>query len=103
VSVNLEGPADHHVRALAAEKDLSGDLLPTLERAGRLMRCVARAAAPGARRPAGVTTQFVVGAAGERDREILGLVARLEGQRLLHHAHFSAFRPGAGAPGEDVS
>src|SRR3989442_10401057 len=29
------------------------------------------------------TTQFVVGAAGEQDREILGLVARLERQRLL--------------------
>jgi predicted DNA-binding helix-hairpin-helix protein len=49
---------------------------------------------------ASTTTQFVVGAAGERDREILAVVARLERQRLLHHAHFSAFQPVAGTPME---
>lgn len=107
VSVNLESAADHYVRALAAEKDLSGDLLPALERAGRRMRDALRDAAPGRGRPApgrprpaGVTTQFVVGAAGERDREILALVARLEGERLLHHAHFSAFQPVVDTPME---
>src|SRR5262245_5108358 len=92
ISVNLEGPTDAHVRMLAREKDLSGDLLPKLELAGRLLRD-----RPGA---AGTTTQFVVGAAGERDREILGVVARLERQRLLHHAHFSAFQPVVGTPME---
>src|SRR3989441_9389650 len=35
VSVNLEGPSDSAVRTLAKEKDLSGDLLPKLELAGR--------------------------------------------------------------------
>ena len=92
ISVNLEAPTDAHVRALAREKDFSGDLLPKLELAGRLLRD-----RPGA---AGTTTQFVVGAAGERDREILGVVARLERQRLLHHAHFSAFQPVVGTPME---
>src|SRR5688572_10134353 len=53
---------------------------------------------PGALRTAGTTTQFVVGAAGERDREILAVVDRLERRRLLHHAHFSAFQPVAGTP-----
>src|SRR5712691_11869118 len=92
ISVNLEAPSDVYVRALAKEKDLSGDLLPKLELAGRLLR--------GRGSTAGTTTQFVVGAAGERDREILGLVARLERRRLLHHAHFSAFQPVAGTPME---
>jgi predicted DNA-binding helix-hairpin-helix protein len=92
ISVNLEAPSDAHVRMLAKEKDLSGDLLPKLELAGRLLR-----ERPGA---AGTTTQFVVGAAGEGDREILGLVAGLERRRLLHHAHFSAFQPVAGTPME---
>jgi predicted DNA-binding helix-hairpin-helix protein len=91
ISVNLEAPSDAHVRMLAKEKDLSGDLLPKLELAGRLLR---------ERGAAGTTTQFVVGAAGERDREILGLVARLERRRVLHHAHFSAFQPVAGTPME---
>ena len=94
ISVNLEAPTDAHVQALAKEKDLTGDLLPKLELAGRLLRERGGAA--------GTTTQFVVGAAGERDREILGLVARLEGRRLLHHAHFSAFQPVVGTPMEGV-
>ena len=93
ISVNLEAPTDDHVHALAKEKNLSSDLLPKLELAGRLL---------GERRAAGTTTQFVVGAAGERDREILGLVARLENSRLLHHAHFSAFQPVAGTPMEGL-
>ncbi|HMH54553.1 MAG TPA: radical SAM protein [Candidatus Acidoferrum sp.] len=91
ISVNLEAPTDAHVHALAKEKHLTGDLLPKLELAGRLLR---------ERRAAGTTTQFMVGAAGELDREILGLVARLESRRLLHHAHFSAFQPVVGTPME---
>jgi predicted DNA-binding helix-hairpin-helix protein len=101
ISVNLEGPTDAHVRALAKEKDLSGDLLPKLELAGRLYRQAREAGGPGPR--GSTTTQFVVGAVGERDREVLGLVARLEGQRLLHHAHFSAFQPVEGTPFEGLA
>jgi predicted DNA-binding helix-hairpin-helix protein len=98
VSINLEGPDDRHVRALARDKDLTGDLLPRLEQAGRLYRTAALEGRPGTRRSAGTTTQFVVGGAAERDREILGLVQRLERERLLHHAHFSAFQPVAATP-----
>jgi predicted DNA-binding helix-hairpin-helix protein len=98
VSVNLEAPTDAHVRMLAREKDLTGDLLPALELAGRYALEARLDPVPGRVRPAGTTTQFVVGAAGERDREILGLIARLERQRLLHHAHFSAFQPVVGTP-----
>ncbi len=92
VSINLEGPGDAYVRQLAGDKDFSGDLLPKLEMAGRLLRDAAR--------PGSTTTQFVVGPAGEKDREILRLVGRLERQRLLHHAHFSAFQPVVGTPME---
>ncbi|HEV8615682.1 MAG TPA: radical SAM protein [Methylomirabilota bacterium] len=102
VSVNLEGPGDAYVRALAREKDFSGDLLPKLERVGRLFLAARRERAPDHAVPAGATTQFVVGAAGERDREILDVVARLEREQLLHHAHFSAFQPVAGTPMEGL-
>ncbi|MGH7324272.1 MAG: radical SAM protein [Candidatus Rokuibacteriota bacterium] len=98
VSVNLEAPGEAYVRALAREKDFAGDLLPNLERAGRLVLERRQLGVPTGFATAGTTTQFVVGAAGERDREILGLVARLERQRLLHHAHFSAFQPVVGTP-----
>jgi predicted DNA-binding helix-hairpin-helix protein len=101
VSVNLEGPGDAYVRRLAREKDFSGDLLPKLEHAGRIFLDARRARAAGEPRRAGTTTtQFVVGAAGERDREILSVVAGLERRALLHHAHFSAFQPVVGTPFE---
>jgi predicted DNA-binding helix-hairpin-helix protein len=100
VSINLEAPGDAYVHRLARDKSFSGDLLPKLEHAGRLL--AARRGVPGARPAAGTTTQFVVGAAGERDSEILGVVDRLERRRLLHHAHFSAFQPVAGTPLEHL-
>lgn len=101
VSVNLEGPNDAVVRGLARDKDFSGDLLPSLMLAGRLSR-EARIEGRAGIAPAGTTTQFVVGAQGEKDREILGVVGRLERQGLLHHAHFSAFQPVMGTPMEGL-
>ncbi|HEY3064699.1 MAG TPA: radical SAM protein [Methylomirabilota bacterium] len=103
VSINLESASDGYVRALAREKNFSGDLLPQLERVGRIFRDARAGGSPSPFRPAGTTTQFVVGAAGERDAEILSLVARLERQRLLHHAHFSAFQPVVGTPMEGAA
>jgi predicted DNA-binding helix-hairpin-helix protein len=100
ISVNLEAPADGYVRQLAREKNLDGDLLPKLARAARQL--ARRREEPGGLHTSGTTTQFVVGAAGERDREILDVVAGLERQRLLHHAHFSAFQPVAGTPLENL-
>jgi len=100
LSVNLEAPTDGHLQRLAPEKRLAEDLLPKLLQAGQLWRQGRLERRPGRPVPAGTTTQFVVGGAGERDREILGLVARLEGERLLHHAHFSAFQPVADTPME---
>jgi predicted DNA-binding helix-hairpin-helix protein len=102
VSLNLEGPSDEVVRRLAREKDLSGDLLPKLTLAGRLSREARLDGQPARAAPAGTTTQFVVGAQGDTDRQILGLVGRLELEGLLHHAHFSAFQPVAGTPMEAV-
>ena len=93
VSLNLEAPTDHHLHAIAPEKRLSQDLLPRLTYAGQLAQNSRQERSPERLAPSGVTTQFVVGAAGERDREILSLVARLEGEGLLHHAHFSPFVP----------
>src|SRR5262245_2281558 len=101
VSLNLEGPNDAVVSGLAREKNFSGDLLPSLMLAGRLSRDARLEGRPGIA-PAGTTTQFVVGALGEKDREILGVIGRLERQGLLHHAHFSAFQPVAGTPMQEL-
>src|SRR5260370_59310 len=69
ISVNLEAPSDEHVHRLTRDKNFSGDLLPKLEYAGRLL--AARRGVPGALPASGATTQFVVCAAGERDRALL--------------------------------
>ena len=103
VSINLEAPADRYLARLTPEKKLSSDLLPKLEQAGRLARLLRAERRAGDPPRTGPTTQFVVGAAGERDREVLSVVARLERQRLLHHAHFSAFQPVAGTPLEGAA
>ncbi|HEU5394908.1 MAG TPA: radical SAM protein, partial [Candidatus Methylomirabilis sp.] len=98
LSVNLEAPNDHYLARLAPEKTLEDDLLPLLRRAGTLSRTAREEGRPAAATPAGITTQFVVGAAGESDQDVLGLVAGLERERLLHHAHFSHFVPVADTP-----
>ncbi len=120
VSINLEAPTRAALATLAPDKGLDRDLLPALVAAGRLARDIRLARAEAARgasaaalarlrdperrdpggAPSGVTTQFVVGAAGERDRDTLGLVVRLARQGLLHHAHFSPFVPVRDTPME---
>jgi predicted DNA-binding helix-hairpin-helix protein len=85
VSVNLEAPTTAHLARLTTTKDLAGDLIAPLRRAQAL------AAAAGRR--VSRTTQFVVGAAGESDQDILGTTARLYREVGLSRAYFSAFRP----------
>src|SRR5262249_61260257 len=79
VSINLEAPGGGYVRALAREKDFDGDLLPKLELAGRLTLERRRRDSAQAR-AIGPTTQFVVGAAGEAHRDMLGRVGPLGAQ-----------------------
>jgi predicted DNA-binding helix-hairpin-helix protein len=96
VSVNLEAPGQKWLRRLAPDKKLD-DLLAPLLWVRRLLedgdeRRVRRA---------GQTTQFVVGAAGEPDREILQTTERLYRELKLARVYFSAFQPLEGTPLED--
>jgi len=102
LSVNLEAPDDRYLARLAPEKRLREDLLPLLRLSGALSRTARAEGRPETAVPAGVTTQFVVGASGESDREVLSLVADLEREHLLHHAHFSHFVPVADTPLEGL-
>jgi len=85
VSANLEAPNPVRLARLTTTKDLNADLVAPLRRVARL------AAARG--RSVSRTTQFVVGAAGESDAEILGTTDRLYREVGLARAYFSAFRP----------
>lgn len=96
VSVNLEAPGQKWLKRLAPDKELE-DLLAPLRWVRRLLED------GGERRVrrAGQTTQFVVGAAGEPDKEILQTTETLYRELKLARVYFSAFQPLEGTPLED--
>ncbi len=96
VSINLEGPTEERLHALAPKKDLGTELLLQLQRAHQI-----RQRDPRIR--ASVVTQFVVGAVGDTDVELLSLSANLYGKLGLARAYYSAFSPVAGTPFENLS
>ena len=102
VSINLEGPTDAVVRRRPPTRtcrviSCRSSSWPAACRATRASTADHRWP-----RPPGTTTQFVVGAQGEADRDLLGLASGLTRRGLLHHAHWSAFQPVVGTPMEHV-
>ncbi len=101
ISINCEAPSDTALSEIAPEKSLSKVILPSIQRAGELWKA---SRIEGKKLvPSGVTTQFMVGPGGERDREILSLVSQLEGNGFLHHTHFSTFAPMSDTPLEHLA
>lgn len=101
ISLNCEAPTDAALSEIAPEKSLSKVTLPALQKAGELWKT---GRLEGKKLLSmGVTTQFMVGPAGEKDREILSLVSQLEGNGFLHHAHFSTFAPMSDTPFENLA
>jgi putative DNA modification/repair radical SAM protein len=98
VSVNLEAPNAERLAAIAPHKHFFQELAEPMRVAKRLID-----ASGGRLAPAGQTTQFVVGAAGEPDREILATTAQLYQELDLRRAYFSAFQPVAGTPLDSLS
>jgi len=96
VSVNLEVPSSQHLARLGDGKDFERDLLRPLRWiAERLAAREPGSRAGGARSH---TTQFVVGAVDERDREIVARVDSLYRHYGLARAYFSGFQPQPGTP-----
>jgi predicted DNA-binding helix-hairpin-helix protein len=93
VSINLEAPGPERLAAIAPSKDFGRELIEPMRVVKRLID-----ASGGRLAPAGQTTQFVVGAAGEPDREILGTTSELYRNLDLKRAYFSAFQPVPGTP-----
>ena len=88
VSINLEAPNADRLPALAPSKSFDAELLPPL-------RWASEARSPGGPAPrlASSATQFVVGAAGESDLEILSTVQHAYQQLGLARAFFQSFDP----------
>ena len=93
VSVNLEAPSAERLAVIAPRKDYFRELTEPMRLVKKLMD-----ASGGRLAPVGQTTQFVVGAAGEPDREILDPTAGLYRNLDVRRAYFSAFQPVPGTP-----
>ena len=96
VSANLEAPSKSALHRLAPSKKMA-ELVHSLQVATSLSRPSGERPALGAGR-LGVSTQFVVGPAGESDRDLLITAERLYRENGLARAYFSAFSPVTGTP-----
>jgi predicted DNA-binding helix-hairpin-helix protein len=97
VSLNFEAPTRSSFNALCPDKDYERHIVHPV-------RLISQLTGPGMRH-AGVkqTTQFVVGAAEERDLDLLEAMSRLYGRLRMSRIYFSAYQRGtgeAGLPGE---
>ncbi|MBK9122943.1 MAG: radical SAM protein [Chloroflexi bacterium] len=97
VSVNLEAPTEQRLADLAPKKEFLAELLQMLRWAQDI-----RAANPD-RKLASTVTQFVVGAVGDTDLELLSLSENLYRQLGLARVYYSAFSPVSDTPLENVS
>jgi putative DNA modification/repair radical SAM protein len=92
VSVNMEAPTVQHLARLSSKKDLYQGILEPMYWVKKLKAADDRLV------PSGQTTQFVVGAAGETDRDILRTTTALYHELALRRVYFSAFRPVKNSP-----
>lgn len=87
VSVNMEAPTMEHLAKLSSRKDLFHGIIERMKWVKQITDRNANMA------PSGQTTQFVVGAAGETDRELIDTTQALYKEIGLRRAYFSAFSP----------
>lgn len=97
ISVNLEAPTQDRLTALAPKKDFEAELLRMIELAAQIRKDHPH------KKLARTVTQFVVGAVGDTDLELLSLTSKLHAHMGLTRAYFSAFSPVLQTPLENVS
>jgi predicted DNA-binding helix-hairpin-helix protein len=98
ISINLEAPTQHRLNALAPKKDFEHELLERMLWAGRVRREMRQ---NSRQKLASLVTQFVVGAVGDTDLELLSLSDRLYHQIGLKRAYYAAFNPVIETPFEN--
>jgi predicted DNA-binding helix-hairpin-helix protein len=92
-SINLEFPNQERLALASRCKNYDAGLMSRLAWLGEIHR--------GGLLRSGLTTQFVVGAAGESDGEIISVLSHIYHDHSLRRAYFSSFNPLAGTPWED--
>lgn len=94
VSINLEAPSPEYLKRIAPEKRFE-NLFKRIELLNRLY-------SKGIKPKSGFTTQLVIGAGGEKDKEILSTISLLYEKFNLTRAYYSAFQPIPKTPLEDL-
>lgn len=100
VSVNLEAPNADRLQYLAPGKNFQDELMRPLIWTDFIRRNFSPHAVWKNRWPSS-STQFIVGCAGESDRELLETTQKMHREHNLERAYFSAFRPHQDTPLED--
>ena len=96
LSVNIEIPTELHLKRLAPEKDYKGILLPMNQIKNEIIASkeeqkIFRKAPKFA--PAGQSTQLIIGATPETDRQIIMLSSGLYKTQNLKRVYFSGYLP----------
>lgn len=94
VSINLEAPSTIYLKKIAPEKNFD-NLLKKIEVINILY-------IKGIKPKLGFTTQLVIGASGEKDKDILSTISILYEKFNLTRAYYSAFQPIPKTPLEDL-
>jgi predicted DNA-binding helix-hairpin-helix protein len=90
VSVNIESPTAEHMAKLSKRKRFHEDIIATIDKINQLRQQIKRTCKQ--------TTQFVVGAAGESDRDIVRASDRLYQKFDMERIYFSAYQDYNHAP-----
>ena len=101
LSVNLEAPTPQRLAILAPQKQFLAELLQPLQWVEEIRRTQPARLGWNGRWPSTVT-QFVVGAAGDSDVELLSATEYLYHRLRLSRAYFSAFNPIVNTPLENL-
>jgi predicted DNA-binding helix-hairpin-helix protein len=94
VSINLEGATESRLQQLAPKKDYWGELFQRIQWISQLRRQEDLRAS--------VVTQFVVGAVGDTDVELLDVSEKLYHQLGLQRTYYMAFHPVSQTPFDDL-
>ncbi len=95
VSVNLEGATEERLQRLAPKKDYWNELIRRIQWISHLRKTETLRAS--------VVTQFVVGAVGDTDLELLQVSEQLYNQYGLRRAYYSGFHPISQTPFEELA
>jgi predicted DNA-binding helix-hairpin-helix protein len=97
VSINIETPGAQYFAKLSSKKDYEKDII-------RPLKLISKLTSPGERfANRSHTTQFIVGAADEKDSDIIRYTGALYDRLNSHRVYFSAYQAGLGdasLPGE---